>query len=309
MPSNAYRNACITAWPEQLPTREGLTTPADDDELKTYLEGLQEVEGGLKYAVFGIETCPNTGRRHIQGYVETRQGWALTKFRSVFGRGVHVERRRGTAKEAADYCKKDGFYVEFGNISQQGKSAAQIAAAADAFRQGRGVRELLRQGELDPVIFLRYSNGLERLASYLEPERRETPRTVYILTGPTGTGKTRMAKEAGATLVSLENGFLLSSAGMHCDVVCFDDFEPSDMTRSLFLRLTDRYNLAVNIKGSSTPWRPSTLYFTTNEHPRSWTFKCGRPFDAACMRRVTEIREIGGAAPGVYGAAAANFVQ
>lgn len=78
---------------------------------------------GITYAVFGQEVAPTTGTRHLQGYVVFDDRKRIGAVRQVLP-GCHVEVTRGTPQQAADYCKKDGDFQEFGvfaNIPFQGK--------------------------------------------------------------------------------------------------------------------------------------------------------------------------------------------
>jgi len=61
----------------------------------------------FKYMVYQIETAPDTGREHVQGYLElvrqTDFNVVLTMFKPAV---VHLENRRGTRLQAIQYCKK-----------------------------------------------------------------------------------------------------------------------------------------------------------------------------------------------------------
>lgn len=67
-----------------------------------------------KYLVFGYEVGEN-GTPHLQGYIELTKRLRFGGVKKLFPPRVHLEARRGTAEEAADYCKKDGvFFEEYG---------------------------------------------------------------------------------------------------------------------------------------------------------------------------------------------------
>lgn len=75
---------------------------------------------GTTYFVFGYETG-ESGTRHLQGYIEFTRRLRFNQVRSYLGEQVHIEPRRGTGQQAADYCKKDGVFVEYGTLSGVGR--------------------------------------------------------------------------------------------------------------------------------------------------------------------------------------------
>lgn len=70
-----------------------------------------EEKENVKYAIWQLEVCPDTERKHVQGYMElpkvTRPGAAKKLFVEAFARTVHIEKRRGTREQAVKYCSKE----------------------------------------------------------------------------------------------------------------------------------------------------------------------------------------------------------
>lgn len=59
----------------------------------------------FKYAIFGREKCPETGKPHLQGFVSCNQQKLLTTMKKLFPR-AHLEITKGTPKHNKDYCSK-----------------------------------------------------------------------------------------------------------------------------------------------------------------------------------------------------------
>lgn len=85
----------------------------ESDELR-----LQRLE--CKYHVYGRERGEQ-GTDHLQGFVIFSTRKRFTAAKSLIGNLAHIEVARGASHQAADYCKKDGDYFEFGTPPSQGK--------------------------------------------------------------------------------------------------------------------------------------------------------------------------------------------
>lgn len=70
-------------------------------------------ECGIKYLIFGREVGEQ-GTPHLQGYMQVNHD-KFDRLKRRFGNSLHLEKQKGDSKEAADYCKKEGDFEEFGN--------------------------------------------------------------------------------------------------------------------------------------------------------------------------------------------------
>jgi len=71
-------------------------------------------DAGCSYLIFGRERGGVTGTRHLQGYVQFLHAKTQAVVRRLLGGRAHVERSHGTPTQAADYCKKEADFEEFG---------------------------------------------------------------------------------------------------------------------------------------------------------------------------------------------------
>ena len=71
--------------------------------------------GGIAYLVSGREVGDG-GTPHLQGFVCFEGRRSLLQCKALLGARVHFEIARGTNKQASDYCKKDGDFVEYGTM-------------------------------------------------------------------------------------------------------------------------------------------------------------------------------------------------
>lgn len=59
----------------------------------------------------GLEICPNTSNKHLQGFCEFhKKERPLKRFQDKFP-GVHFEKTKGSLSDNLNYCSKDGDYI------------------------------------------------------------------------------------------------------------------------------------------------------------------------------------------------------
>ena len=141
-------------------------------------EELEEIKAWeCNYLVIGFEVGKEK-TPHLQCYVEWGKPKRFSTLKRINSR-IHWERRKGTAKQASDYCKKDGLFIEFGVLSNQGKRT-DILAAAEAIMAGDSMKEVA----LDlPTTFIKYHRGLEKFKYEIQEDRAEKPHKEMIVTG------------------------------------------------------------------------------------------------------------------------------
>ncbi len=244
---------------------------------------------GCTYICWGEEVCPTSGRKHLQGFVQFAEAVSIkTVKRRVGDDGLHLERRRGSVKDAVQYCAKDGCFKEYGDKPKQGERT-DITKCLELVLGGLGLRGIIDTGVNYQA--LRYT---EKVLTYKECGRTEPP-TIRWYWGETGTGKTRAAiTEASESYpgdVWWANGGVKWFDGYDGhEAAIFDDFRPEWCKLAMLLRLLDRYPLQVPIKGGFRQWKPAVIYITCPKPPEECYLECGED-TKQLLRRVTYIKE------------------
>lgn len=143
-------------------------------------------------AIWQLELCPTTSRRHLQGFVKFKRPVRMQQCIVQLGlQGVHVEPRRPDSTDAAaiDYASKEDTRLE--GPWRQGELATARGTRNDLV----AIHEALRAGQSDAALsdnffgsYLRYYRGIGQWRALHAPRRREKTQVV-VLHGPTGTGK------------------------------------------------------------------------------------------------------------------------
>lgn len=79
------------------------------------LDRLFSTDDLVSYLVYGRE-IGDSGTPHLQGAIVFKSRKTFNKVRDLLPFGSHVEKMRGSPKQASDYCKKDAVYKEFVNL-------------------------------------------------------------------------------------------------------------------------------------------------------------------------------------------------
>lgn len=218
------------------------------------------LKADAEYLVIGKEVGEQ-GTPHYQGFVILNSVKTLAGMKRLLPR-AHLESRRGTAKQAADYCKKDGdIHVEHGELPQ---SAAE--KTKDMWKQLIAWAEA---GEMDkikdehPAIYLRY---LEKFRSLGRPPMAILPQLENEWWyGPTGTGKSRkLWRDHPVHYAKQLNKWWDGYDGE--EVVAIEEWAPkNECTASLLKIWADRYPFPAEVKGEKlNRIRPKKLIVLSN---------------------------------------------
>jgi len=274
MPSQQAKNWCFTL------------NNYTNDELDQ-LMGLPESTPELQYLVFGRETG-ESGTPHLQGFVSFNKRFSLGNVKRLISSRVHLEPMRGTPEQAAEYCKKDRDFEEFGSLPKGRGHRTDLEQMHCSIVEGATIAEI-RESFFSQ--YMRYHKAIDKYAaSLIKPRTWETETIVYW--GRTGTGKTRKVFDShDIDDIYVHTGERWFDGYRGQPVVLFDDFNGSEFTLTYLLRLLDRYPMTVPVKGDFVQWVPKTIYITSNKDPNcEWYPSCSDRHKEAMFRRIKEIQ-------------------
>jgi len=178
------------------------------------MDRLRELAGSCHYLVFGREVG-DSGTPHLQGFVIFSERKRLTSAKSAIGNRAHLELARGTSKQAADYCKKENDFEEFGQLPAAQGTTNRFEAFKEWVLEQPSKPTAARVASEFPSIFMQYGRCMEwinliypktrapmgpyrgyqqRLADVLEGEADD--RKIYFIVDQLGgTGKSWFIKK------------------------------------------------------------------------------------------------------------------
>lgn len=236
-----------------------------------------------KYLILGGETCPSTNKSHYQGYIYFENPRSTKSVIKEF-KPRHIEVARGNPTENKTYCSKESIILEVGELPKQGERK-DLSSIMEDIRNGASIESI---AEDSPANWVLHRKAFNEYKQMIEPKRNWVTEVIFLW-GPTGTGKTRTAVDAGAILVEMDGRFINGYNGE--DVVCFDDIDDTTFAcRGMLLKLLDRYQFNAPIKGGYRNWKPRVIYLTSNFNPdKLFLFS-----DPAVKRRITKVEHMTG---------------
>lgn len=225
---------------------------------------LQSIVPKCNYLILGFEVG-ESGTPHIQGYVEFENAKTLTATKKLISSRVHLESRRGTAKQASEYCKKDSEFQEYGTLSTQG-CRTDIVDAIDDLKDGKPITEFILE---NPTLYARYRNTFLDVVDILQRKQQRTTMTRGIwFYGPTGTGKSHKAFELAG-----DDFYLKVDDGKWWDgytgqkTVILNDFR-GEVTYAQLLNLIDKWPYKVPRRNREpVPFTSELIIITSSLHP------------------------------------------
>lgn len=261
----------------------------------------QAHESIIKYLVWQEERCPNTGREHIQGYIELKRPQRMSWVKAAFQDDtLHCEKRKGSRKQARDYCMKEDTRQagpwEVGEWREDNEGQGKrndLIAVYNKVKTGASSSAI---AEEYPAEFIRYHNGIKALKFVVDANKWSTTirqkLRVIVYYGDTGTGKTRRAIERNEGYYKLDRG--ASGGNVWWDgyegqkTLIIDDFYGWIKWGQL-LNILDIYPVRLDIKTTHGYGAWNKVIITSNEPPEQWYKK--QQNIAPLMRRIHKIVE------------------
>lgn len=232
-----------------------INNPTDQD--RQDLETLKDI---AQYYVYGEEEgCQGTF--HFQGYVHLSQPKTLSQLKRILKR-AHLETRRGSVKQAIEYCKKDGQFHEYGDRPKSAAESTKDTWRAIIEHAERGDMEWIKHEQ--PSIYVRYFERLRSLCRRPSVVLQGDLKHEWWY-GSTGSGKSR-------TLWSMYPGHYAKELNKWWDgyngeeVVAIEEWAPKNECTASFLKIwADRYPFPAQIKGGTlSKIRPEKIIVLSN---------------------------------------------
>lgn len=258
-----------------------------DEELRAVRKLGESFENdGRGYLVFGFETAPSTGVKHLQGYISFPERKRPSQIKT-FLRRAHLEIAKGNPKQNQEYCKKGGNSEEFGSIPAGAGARTDLTHLQERIKSGASRHDIRDEFF---TLYCRYPKAIDNYIQELAaPRTWETNVVVYW--GKTGTGKTRSVFAfTDIESIYVHPGDHWFDGYVSQPVALFDDFNGSEFKLSYLLKLLDRYPMKVPVKGGFVNWIPKHIYITSNKDPHEWYQNAHEEQRNALFRRIKEIK-------------------
>lgn len=252
-----------------------IMNPKDDDY--SAVMWLYAEKKHITYMVLGNEICPSTKAPHIQGAVFLDRGYTMKGLKANGFARAHLEKMRGSAKQAIDYCKKDGDFTEVGTPPAQG-ARTDLKQLAKNVMEGKE-KTIVQLYKENPAATIQFSKGMEKLWTAIRnvpsnaPFRK--PNVLYIW-GTTGLGKSREARrrmddgpiaywQKNADSQQWWDGYAYEPG------VIFNELRGAHYKLSTLLTWLDGYPFSVQIKCGMMSIQPEWIIITSDRAPeRLW---------------------------------------
>lgn len=241
----------------------------------------------IRYLLVGKEICPTTNKVHWQGYVQFYKPERLTAIKKLFNsKQIHLEICKGSVESNVRYCKKEKNFIEYGQVSFQGKRN-DLVDIQEKLEAEVPMIDIAREHFGD---FVRYHKGFEKYRELLQKEKSRDFRSVEVevISGPTGQGKTRRALyENGDSVYKIEGDNLQWWDGYEGESTIVIDEYSNQINVTKLLNILDGHRLRLSIKGGFTYARWNKVIITTNLKKYEFHDKAKPEHRQALARRIT----------------------
>lgn len=263
----------------------------DEDTIKQLRLQIAGCRRG-QYFVFGHETCPETGRSHLQGYSYYKNPMSFKQIKKELPEGCHIESAKGSPIQNRVYCIKGGNYEEFGEIPKGAGKRTDISEAIQMLDNGDDLIDIIKSGANLQTIRVceKYLDNMKMPPANTWYENKK----IYWIYGPTGTGKSRKASELIGNdeyYKSMNCGKWWDGYNPKCKWVWLDDIRADFATFNRMLVLLDKRPIRVEIKGGTRILLDQNFIITCPKSPDKFYDKSDEE-TKQLLRRITEVIEL-----------------
>lgn len=244
------------------------------------------------YLIFGLELAPETGTKHIQGYIQLNEAQRFNYLQKYFNLQrnkklfkFHIEIANGTPEQNIKYCSKDGDSYNYGIPQSQGKRTDMTEIKVLVKENPKDIYRIIDE-KANNLQQLKYALSLQPI--YLKHRDPQFQPKVYWIFGATGVGKTSLVYKCFDDICSVSSYDWLGTGYNQNECFLLDDFRPENLRFEMLLKLTDRYPISLYFKGGQIPFNSPYIVITS---PKSIerTFDRNKEDLKQLKRRVVEI--------------------
>lgn len=227
---------------------------------------------GASYYVVGDEVG-KSGTPHLQGFVYFPTQRTFGAIKKLLLNKAHIEVVR-SIEASIDYCKKDGKFVEWGvkplSQKEKGEKGTEFWDGILRAAKAGNFDDIPSKVQITHCRSLDYIHNRELLAAVPE----DTIETNYWFVGPTGTGKSRKARDLFANnydVIYIKNqnkwwcGYDVQK---HLCALVDDIGLNASVMASFFKNWLDRYPFLAEKKNGGLRIRPPMMIITSNYFPQ-----------------------------------------
>ncbi len=234
-----------------------------DFELKDWTK-IFKGNSDINYVCWGAEVCPDTKRKHYQGWIQVANKKRLGGIKKTCqSKKLHLEACRGTEGQNNKYCQKDNLYKILGECTTQGQRT-DLDGLKKIIEDGGTMKNV---ADANFHAFVQYNRGIQEYKKIIDKSRRKKYAKLEVIHiyGDTGTGKTRKAMSYDENdTYKIQGSAMQWWDGYDGEKTLVIDEYDNQIGCTELLGILDGYSLRLPIKGSFTYANWTRVIITSN---------------------------------------------
>lgn len=213
------------------------------------------------YLVYGKEVG-ESGTPHLQGYIYFTNQISFSSIKKKMPTRTHLEKTIGTPEQASTYCKKDGTFIETGDLPQKQGKRNDLTETKKLLMKTQKMKDVVLEATSLASIKM-----CQEILKYTEIPRNFKPVVVWVY-GPTGVGKSKLAYDVlgRECYTTMDTGKWWEGYDAH-ERVHIEDMRKDFLKFHQLLKLLDRYPYRIETKGGSRQFVANQIIITSCYSP------------------------------------------